>query len=81
MLIKDLKSYVLSITNQPFFLKFHMGNEERLQDLILKTKEWNTARGISNEDEALAFDIYLDRDHFDLHMHLDLEQDAKKPIG
>ena len=31
MSIRDLKSYILSITDdQPFFLKFHMGNEEKL---------------------------------------------------
>jgi len=50
-----------------------MGNEETLADLIYKTQAWNTSRGISNEDEALVFDIYLDRDHFDLHMELDLK--------
>ena len=41
MLIKDLKSYILSLTKEPFFLKFHMGNDEKLSDLIMKTKAWN----------------------------------------
>ena len=38
MLIEDLKSFILSITHEPFFLKFHMGNEETLNDLITRTK-------------------------------------------
>jgi len=50
-----------------------MGNEESLADLIVKTEAWNTSRGISNEDEALVFDIYLDRENFDLHMELDFK--------
>ena len=73
ILIKDLKSYILTLTHQPFFFKFHMGNEESLADLIVKTEAWNTSRGISNEDEALVFDIYLDRENFDLHMELDFK--------
>ena len=80
MLIKDLKSFVLSITKEPFFLKFHMGNEETLKDLIERTKAWNTSRGISNEDGALAFDIFLDRDYFDLHMKVDVEMEKENPI-
>lgn len=75
MLIKDLKSLILTLTDARFYLKFHMGNEERLKDLIIKTKEWNTARGISNETEALAFDVYLDQHTFDLHLELDAEED------
>ena len=48
-----------------------MGNDEKLQDLIDKTKSWNTERGIDNDDGALVFDIYLDRENFDLHMEVD----------
>lgn len=57
-----------------------MGNDEKLSDLIMKTKAWNDQRGISNEDEALVFDIYLDRDCFDLHMELDKKFDKISPI-
>ena len=79
MTIRKLKSYILSINdNQPFFLKFHMDNEETLQDLIDRTETWNTQRGISNLDGALIFDVYLDRENFDLHMEVDAEQ---KPLS
>lgn len=81
MTIKTLKSYILSLKNQPFFLKFHMGNNELLQDLIDKTRTWNTQRGISNEGGALVFDVYLDREYFDLHLELDVEMDEKEQIG
>ena len=81
MLIKDLKSYVLSITKEPFFLKFHMGNEETLKDLIERTKAWNTSRGIDNDDGALVFDIFLDRDYFDLYMEVDVDMEKENPIN
>lgn len=81
MTIRDLKSYILSLTHAPFFLKFHMGNEEKLDDLITRTKEWNDQRGISNVDEALTFDVYLDRERFDLYMEVDLEQEQKVPLN
>jgi hypothetical protein len=71
MIIKDLKSFILSITKAPFFLKFHMGNDEKLDDLIKKTKKWNEDRGISNENSALSIDVYLDREYFELHMEVD----------
>jgi len=50
MTIRELKSYILSITKKPFFFKFHMDNDEKLDDLIKKTMLWNDQRGISNED-------------------------------
>ena len=82
MSIKDLKSYILTITeDQPFFLKFHMGNEEKLQDLIERTETWNTQRGISNDQAMLIFDIYLDRENFDLHAEIDRESEMKEPIN
>ena len=82
MSIKDLKSYILSITNdEPFFLKFHMGNEEKLQALVDRTEKWNTQRGISNDDGMLIFDIYLDRENFDLHTEIDLEKEKVTPIN
>jgi len=50
MTIKELKSFILTLTDmQPFFLKFHMNNDETLKDLIGKTEEWNTSRGIVND--------------------------------
>ena len=43
MKIKELKSFILSVTkSQPFFLKFHMNNDETLQDLIDRTVTWNS---------------------------------------
>ena len=43
MKIKELKSFILSVTkSQPFFLKFHMNNDETLQNLIDRTRTWNT---------------------------------------
>ena len=81
MTIKTLKSYILSIKNQAFFLKFHMGNNELLQDLIDRTRAWNTKRGINNDDGALVFDVYLDREFFDLHMEIDEEKEKEMPIG
>jgi len=50
-----------------------MGNDENLANLIEKTYAWNTSRGISNDDETLKLDIYLDRENFDLQMELDFE--------
>ena len=38
-----------------------MCNNELLQDLIDRTKAWNTSRGIKNDEGALVFDVYLDR--------------------
>lgn len=70
-----MKSFILSITHKPFFLKFHMGNEEKLQDLINKTETWNIQRGISNNEGALMFDVYLDRINFDLYAEIDRENE------
>lgn len=82
MPIKDLKSYILSLTEQqPFFLKFHMNNTETLQDLINRTITWNTQRDISNDEGALRFDIFLDRVNFDLHLEVDLEKEKVRPIN
>jgi hypothetical protein len=52
-----------------------MNNDETVQDLIDRTREWNTQRGISNDDGMLIFDVYLDRDNFDLHLEADLEKE------
>lgn len=82
MPIKELKSYILSLTDlQPFFLKFHMNNTETLQDLINRTRTWNTERDISNDEGALRFDIFLDRVNFDLHLEVDLEKEKVRPIN
>ena len=81
MTIKELKGYILSITGQPFFLKFHMNNNEKLQDLINKTRDWNTQRNISNDDGMLVFDVYLDTNNFDLHMEVDLEKEKMDKIN
>jgi len=58
-----------------------MGDEENLAHLIEKTEAWNTSRDISNDDEVIVFDIYLDIENFDLHMELDFEKDAENPIN
>ena len=50
-----------------------MDNDELVQDLIDRTEEWNTQRGISNSDGALIFDVFLDRENYDLHMEVDYE--------
>jgi len=52
-----------------------MGNEEKLQDLINKTETWNIQRGISNNEGALMFDVYLDRINFDLYAEIDRENE------
>ena len=57
-----------------------MNNDETLKDLIAKTEEWNTSRGIVN-DGSLVFDVYLDRCNFDLHMEVDLEKEKMDKIN
>ena len=57
-----------------------MGNDEKLDDLIKKTKKWNEDRGISNESSALSIDVYLDRENFELHMEVDQEKEKVTPI-
>jgi len=58
-----------------------MNNNETLQDLINRTRTWNTQRDISNDEGALRFDIFLDRVNFDLHLEVDLEKEKKRPIN
>jgi len=58
-----------------------MNNNETLQDLINRTRNWNTLRDISNEEGALRFDIFLDRVNFDLHLEVDLEKEKVRPIN
>ena len=58
-----------------------MNNNEKLQDLINKTRDWNTQRNISNDDGMLVFDVYLDTNNFDLHMEVDLEKEKMDKIN
>tara|TARA_B110000285_G_C14941465_1_gene522212 strand:- start:396 stop:662 length:267 start_codon:yes stop_codon:yes gene_type:complete len=58
-----------------------MNNDEKVQDLIKRTRDWNQSRGIPLDDGALVFDVYLDRIHFDLYMEVDLEKEEIVPIN
>jgi len=81
MTIKELKSYILTITKKAFYLKFHMDNDDKLQKLIDKTETWNSQRGIDNSEGVLVFDVYLDRENFDLHMEVNKEKEDEVPIN
>jgi hypothetical protein len=52
-----------------------MSNEQTLGDFEKLTQTWNEKHGVSNDEGFLNFDIYLDRDHYDLHMEID--EDSK----
>ena len=75
MSIKDLKCYILKLVDQAFFLKFHMQNDQTLGDLEQKTKQWNSQHGIDYDDTFLPFDVFLDRDNYDLIMEIEMDSE------
>ena len=78
--IKDLKCIVLSVVNQAFFLKFHMSNDQKLKELIKLTKEWNAKHGIDDGGGFLHFDIFLDRENYELNMEIEEKTQNSKPF-
>jgi hypothetical protein len=50
-----------------------------LKDLEKLTKDWNAKIGKEIDDGFLCFDVYLDRDNYDLLMELDEETEQFFP--
>jgi len=71
MTIETFKRLILNLTgNNPFFLKFNLDNDKKLQDLIDQTVAWYAKMEnwiVGNQDkDHVILDIYQDRDNFDL---------------
>ena len=66
MTIANFKRLVLNLSdNNPFFLKFNLDNDKKLQDLLDQTKAWFSKMGnwIDQhvDTDTVILDIYQDR--------------------